>query len=77
MTRPVEVSPGVPVKGTKAVVAAIGGIATAVLTWTAAVAVVADDDRVDIGEVGTVLGATAALVSTVIAVYRTRNAPKV
>lgn len=68
--------PGVQVKGTKAVVAAIGGTATAVLTWCAAVAVVAEDDRVDIGEVGTVLGATAALVSTVVAVYKVTNKPK-
>lgn len=67
---------GVEVKGTKAVVAAIGGTATAVLTWVAAVAVVAEDDRVDLGEVSSVALATAALIGTVIAVWKTTNKPK-
>lgn len=69
-------TPKIPVKGTKAVVAAVGGVATAVTTWAAAVAVVASDDAIDFTEVGAVLLATSVLIGTVVGVYKTYNAPK-
>jgi hypothetical protein len=68
-------NPGVPVKGTKAVVAAIGGTCTALLAWTSAVAVYAEDDRIDLGEVAPIVGLTISLVGTVYGVWKITNKP--
>lgn len=66
----------VPVKGTKAVVAAIGSVATAVTTAATALAVFASDDAIDFNEISGILAVGAALVGTVVGVYKTYNAPK-
>lgn len=69
-------APRMPLKATKAIVAAIGTTATAVSTWVAAVAVVASDDAIDLAEVGAVTTATLTLAATVYGVWRTVNKPK-
>lgn len=67
---------GVPVKGTKAVVAAIGSVATAVSSAATALATFVGDDRIDVNEVGGIVVTLAALATTVWGVYQTRNEPK-
>lgn len=66
----------VPVKGTKAVVAAVGTVGTAVVTAATALAVFVGDDAIDLNEVSGILATLAAFATTVWGVYQTRNAPK-
>lgn len=69
-------TPSVPVKGTKAVVAAIGSTATAVLAFCTAVAVYAEDDKIDLGEVAPITGLVISLCGTVYGVWKITNRPK-
>lgn len=69
-------TPSVPVKGTKAIVAAVGATATAVLTATTSLAVFVGDDQIDVNEVSGILAAVFALVGTVWGVWNTTNKPK-
>ncbi len=66
----------VPVKGTKAVVSAIGTVGTAVVTAATALSIFVGDDAIDLNEVSGILTTLAAFVGTVWGVYQTRNAPK-
>lgn len=68
--------PSVPVKPAKAWVAAIGSTCTAVLAWCSAVAVYAEDDKIDLGEVAPIVGLTISLVGTVYGVWKITNRPK-
>jgi hypothetical protein len=68
-------TPSVPVKGTKAVVAALGATLTALMAWLSAVAVYAEDDRIDLGEVAPIIGLTISLVGTVYGVWKVTNRP--
>ncbi len=68
-------TPSVPVKGTKALVAALGATLTALMAWLSAVAVYAEDDRIDLGEVAPILGLTLSLIGTVYGVWKVTNKP--
>jgi hypothetical protein len=68
-------NPGVPVKGTKAVVAALGATLTALLAFLSAVAVYAEDDRIDLGEVAPIVGLVLSLCGTVYGVWKVTNEP--
>lgn len=69
-------TPSVPVKGTKAIVAAVGVTATAVLTAATSLAVFVGDDQIDVNEVSGILATVFALVGTVWGVWNTTNKPK-
>ena len=69
-------TPSVPVKGTKAVVAAVGATATAVVSAATSLAVFVGDDRIDVNEVSGILATVVALVGTVWGVWNTTNKPK-
>lgn len=58
----------------KAVVAGVGATLTAVLTLLATVTLVVGDDAISFEEIGTLVGAVAALVATVRLVWRVPNA---
>jgi hypothetical protein len=60
-------------KTAKAVVAAIGATATAVMTAVATAQVVLDDGALDAGEYGTLTTAAITLAVTVWAVWRVPN----
>lgn len=61
---------------TKAWVAAIGTVATAIATTAATVQVVLGDDKIDMGEYGTIAVAVATLVTTIYGVWKAENKPK-
>lgn len=62
-------------KPTKAILAAIGGTLTALMTALATAQVVLADDALDLTEYGTVVTAGATLVATVYAVWKATNKP--
>ncbi len=69
-------TPTVPVKGTKAWVAAVGSTLTAAQTVVTTVAIVVGDDAIDANEVGGVVTTLITFALTVYGVWKVRNEPK-
>lgn len=69
--------PSVPVtEPTKAVVAAVGGTLTALMSALAAVQVATADGALDLTEWGSLVVAAGTLVTTVYGVWKVTNKPK-
>lgn len=63
-------------KPTKAIVAGVGSTLAALSTMWATLSVAAEDNGIDMGEVGTIATAVLVCVATVRAVWQTTNEPK-
>lgn len=63
-------------KPTKAIIAGVGSTLTALTTLWATLSLVAEDNGIDLGEVGTIATAVLVCIATIRAVWQVPNNPK-